>query len=117
MSYNIRIYRKEVKQAEQESKDKNFFENEGNIMRFTEELFDQLKSRLLKYGYKIKKETFEEIFFENDKEETEALLTRFGLFFSAFGEGVFEISMTLSEFTDNGLFAKYDPQNGGWEDE
>ncbi len=52
--------------------------------------------------------------FKND-EGVSALLTSSALYFSATGEGVFEISMTASEFTDSGEFVKYDPQNGRWE--
>ena len=36
--------------------------------------------------------------------------------FSASGEGIFEISMTASEFTDTEEYAKYDPQAGDWEE-
>jgi len=29
---------------------------------------------------------------------------------------IFEVGMTASEFTDTEEFAKYDPQNDGWEE-
>ena len=29
---------------------------------------------------------------------------------------IFEVGMTASEFTDTGEFAKYDVQEGGWEE-
>ena len=46
-----------------------------------------------------------------------ALLTETCLYLVASGEdGIFEINMTASEFTDTGEFLKYDPQDGGWEE-
>ncbi len=116
MSYSISIYRKEVKEAEQQFEGEDFFGNENNLLSFTEEQYQQLKERLLRYNYKISREYGKQITLENSEEKTSALLTGRGLYFNASGEGIFEISMTSSEFTDNGSFVKYDPQNGGWED-
>ncbi|MCC6289948.1 MAG: hypothetical protein IT249_18880 [Chitinophagaceae bacterium] len=46
-----------------------------------------------------------------------ALLTGNALYFTASfnEESIFEAGMAVSEFTDTGEFAKYDPQNTGWE--
>ena len=48
-----------------------------------------------------------------------AYLTQYAIYFSSsFNlEDSFEISMTASEFTDTGEFAKFDPQLGEWEKE
>ena len=88
-----------------------------NILPFTLEQKDYLKNRLLKYSYFIENEKGDNILFgfEDDK-SVSALLTNNCLSFSATGEGIFEISMTSSEFTDNEEFKKFDPQNGGWEE-
>lgn len=47
-----------------------------------------------------------------------ALLTDKSLYFNAnlSESSIFEVGMTASEFTDTGEFAKYDPQNEGWEE-
>ncbi|MGV3631650.1 MAG: hypothetical protein ACO1O6_10595 [Bacteroidota bacterium] len=117
MSYDIRLYRKEVKDQYQEAKDADFFENDNNMIPFTSQQHDGLKTRLLNYGYVIESDRGGHVSFgfKNDP-GVSALLTRNCLYFSSAGEGIFEISMTSSEFTDNGEFAKYDPQSGGWEE-
>ena len=118
MSYDIQLYRKEVKEKYTSSNDQEgFFENETNFVDFTKEQFEDLKERLLDYGYSIESEKKGAISFgfEADK-GTSALLTNNCLFFSSTGEGIFEISMTASEFTDTDEFVKYDPQNDGWEE-
>ncbi len=116
MSYHVELYRKEVKAKQLASGDEGFFENENNLLPFTDEQFESLKERLQDYGYSIQKEGKEiQLGFEAD-ESISVLLTRSGLYFSASGEGIFEIGMTASEFTDTDEFAKYDPQEGGWEE-
>ena len=118
MSYNISLYRKEVKDAEQKSNDENFFDYEDkNVIPFTNEQWNALKTRLLKYEYDIREENAKTISFYNEEEGTTALLTDRALYFSAsYGsDGIFEIRMTASEFTDTGEFATYDPQQNGWE--
>ncbi|MDR1451600.1 MAG: hypothetical protein LBI57_04620 [Helicobacteraceae bacterium] len=114
MSYTVSIFRKEAKQAEEQSRNKDFFENDMNILPFSAEQRNKLKERLLRYEYKIASQSPKRITFENGAKT--ALLTDRGLYFSAsMGDGIFEISMTASEFTDDKDFAKYDPQAGGWE--
>jgi hypothetical protein len=120
MSYDVSIYRKEVKEAEQKSNDENFFDYEDkNVIPFTIEQWNSLRVRLLKYDYEIQQETDMKISFYKETEGVSALLTDRALYFTApYGskQGLFEISMTASEFTDTGEFEKYDPQNGGWEE-
>lgn len=118
MSYDISLYRKEVKNAEQESDDENFFDKEENLIPFTDEQFNLLKTRLLKYDYEIREENAGAISFYNEDEGVTALLTDRALYFTAplGSDGIFEIGMTASEFTDTGEFSKYDPQQNGWED-
>lgn len=117
MSYDIRLFRKEVKDKYLEERSGDFFDNEANIMEFTPQQHAALKERLLSYGYVIQHERPGHISFgyENDR-GISALLTSNGLYFASTGEGIFEISMTSSEFTDTGEFAKFDPQSGGWEE-
>jgi hypothetical protein len=115
MSYTIGIYRKEVQAAQTQSGDGDFFENPGNIPLFSGEQYLSLKERLLRYGYAVSKENGDSVEFENEEENTLALLTDRALYFEASGEGIFEICMTASEFTDTGEFVKFDPQNGEWE--
>lgn len=116
MSYNVQLYRKEVKEKQLASGSDVFFENEKNLIPFTEEQFETLKERLQDYGYSIEKEG-KDIHFNFEADDSiNVLLTKHGLYFSASGEGIFEIGMTASEFTDTDEFAKYDPQEGGWEE-
>ncbi len=117
MSYNIQLYRKEVKKKHITSNDENFFESEENLVPFTKEQKEYLKKRLLRSGYIIENEENEIIAFGFKKDNaTTALLTNSGLFFSSSGDGIVEISMTSSEFTDTEEFLKYDPQDNGWEE-
>ncbi len=118
MSYDIQLYRKEVKEVEIASEDENFFDGEANLLPFTAEQISRLKDRLLKYGYEFDgdRNGYTSYTFKDKSQNVSAMLTKKGLYFNASGEGIFEISMTSSEFTDSGEFAKYDPQNNGWEE-
>lgn len=116
MSYSVYLFRKETKEKQRASGDDSFLEKEEALLPFTEEQFASLRKRLLDYGYKIEAEQSNQIDFINEKEGASAMLTSSGVYFSASGEGIFEISMTASEFTDTEEFAKYDPQAGGWEE-
>ncbi|MEO6718892.1 MAG: hypothetical protein ABIN67_00960 [Ferruginibacter sp.] len=117
MSYDIHLYRAEVKDRHIVSKNDNFFENENNIVPFSQQQFDNLKGRLIRYGYFIENETVRQVSFGFKKDKgTSALLTDNCLSFASGGDGIFEISMTASEFTDTGEYKKYDPQDGGWEE-
>lgn len=116
MSYDVQLYRKEIKDTHTDNNTDDFFENEENLLPFTPEQFEELKSRLISYNFFIEHEKEGMLHFGfADHGGTRALLTKNCLYFSSTGEGIFEISMTASEFTDTGAFAKYDPQQDGWE--
>jgi hypothetical protein len=116
MSYDIQLYRKEVKEKEALSNSEDFFENENNFVTFTSDQKVYLKNRLLRYGYFVESEKDGDTRFGfKDGNGISVLLTDNCLYFSSTGEGIFEIGMTASEFTDSGEFAKYDPQDNGWE--
>jgi hypothetical protein len=54
MSYDIPLYRKEVKEAEQKSNDDDFFDHEDrNVLPFEKEQRNGLKERLLERDYRI----------------------------------------------------------------
>jgi hypothetical protein len=117
MSYDIQLFRKEVKEKYLTHNSDDFFENDENLLPFTNLQKDYLKERLLNYGYVIENETQDQISFGfEDDGGISALLTNNCLFFSSTGEGIFEINMTASEFTDTEEFEKFDPQNKGWEE-
>lgn len=117
MSYAVHLFRIEVREKYASSQDDDFFEKEENLVPFTPSQKEALKNRLLQYNYSLEKEDGTALQFSfPDDEGIEVLLTDSGLYFSAGGEGIFEIGMTASEFTDSGDFAKYDPQQGGWEE-
>lgn len=116
MSYDIQLYRKEVKDLELASNDDSFFEKEENLLPFTAEQKSSLINLLKMYKYSISNEDQYGIHFEfEDDNSISVLLADSCLYFSSTGEGIFEISMTSSEFTDTAEFVKYDPQNDGWE--
>jgi hypothetical protein len=118
MSYGIQLFRIETKEREQRLSIESFFENEINIEPFTKKQFEELKERLLIYDYVLKTKSENGLEFTHPAYSISALLTDRGLYFTASfdKENIFEAGMTASEFTDNGYFAKYDPQNNGWEE-
>ncbi len=117
MSYNVCLFRIETKQKEEKFSGNDFFDNEINFEPFTLKQIEKLKERLALYNYELRNKDASGEHFYNSEEETFALLTDGCLYFTAGmnKDSIFEIGMTASEFTDTGEFAKYDPQNGGWE--
>jgi len=119
MSYNIQVFSIETKEKEQAANDDSFFDREENLVPLTKEQFEGLKDRLLKYKYELINENDSGLHFNHpDEDFGRALLTERGLYFNAnlSESSIFEVGMTASEFTDTGEFAKYDPQNEGWEE-
>ncbi|MDR3220553.1 MAG: hypothetical protein LBU46_00890, partial [Candidatus Accumulibacter sp.] len=98
--------------------DPNFFDDENNLEPFTGQQIERLRKRLAAYHYEFQHRDDCGEHFHNPENGTFALLTGKGLYFTAgFNEDeIFEVGMTASEFTDTGEFAKYDPQNDGWEE-
>ena len=116
MSYNIQVYSVKTMLAETESESEDFFDNDKNLIPFTEKEMQDLKERILRYNYVIKKEDKKGITFENPEfESLRAILTPNALYLRASYDDAFEIGMMASEFTDTEEFAKYDPQADGWE--
>lgn len=118
MSYNIQIFRTETREQEQNLNSEDFFDNEENLVAFTDQQFQQLKERLLQYKYYLTREDHYGLHFNHqDEDYGSVLLTPNGLYFNASwsGNSIFETGMMASELTDTGEFAKYDPQNNGWE--
>jgi len=119
MGYDISLYRIETKEKELNSNDEDFFEYEENIVPFTEKQLQELKERLLQYEYELINEDIYGLHFSHpDEDFGTALLTKQALYFRASwnSDSIFEVGLTVSEFTDTGEFAKYDPQNEGWEE-
>lgn len=118
MSYDIQLFSIATKEREQKQNDDSFFENEDNLEPFTSQQVEELKERLLNYDYALHTESEQGLAFKHLYYAIEALLTDRALYFtSSFDEEcIFEAGMAASEFTDDGDFAKYDPQNDGWEE-
>lgn len=119
MSYNIQLFSIQTKEKERAADDDSFFDREENLVPLTEEQISGLKERLLKYKYELVREDNSGLHFNHpDEDFGSALLTENGLYFNASltESSIFEVGMTASEFTDTGEFAKYDPQNEGWEE-
>ncbi|UWX62199.1 hypothetical protein N0B40_07870 [Chryseobacterium oranimense] len=119
MSYTIQLFSIETKEKEQAAGDDSFFDREENLVPLTEDQVTRLKERLLRYKYELVREDEAGLHFNHpDEDFGNALLTGKGLYFRAnlSENSIFEVGMTASEFTDTGEFAKYDPQNEGWEE-
>lgn len=116
MSYNIQVYTAKTMLAEIEAESEDFFDNDKNLIPFTEKQIQTLKERILRHGYEITKEDKKGITFKNDLfEGMKAILTSNALFLRASYDDAFEIGMLASELCDSDEFAKYDPQADGWE--
>ncbi len=117
MSYDISLYRIETKLNEQKSNDEDFFEHIENMVLFSEGQYQYLQERLKEYNYIFQNKTEYGLFFEHEEYGT-ALLADEALYFTTSfdEETIFEVGLIASEFTDTGEFAKYDPQNEGWEE-
>lgn len=116
MGYHVYIFRKEVRD---QNKDLEFLENDDLVLPFTDEQFNKLKTRLVRYGYQVETETSDTVTFnyKGGQKGINAMLSKKQLSFSSgFDQnGIFEISQTASEFT-GGEFCKLDPQDGQWEE-
>ena len=116
MSYNIQVYSAKTMLAEMESESEDFFDNDKNLIPFTEKQIQVLKERILANNYEITKEDKKGTTFKNDLfEGMRAILTQNALYLRASYDDAFEIGMFSSELCDSDEFAKYDPQTDGWE--
>ena len=116
MSYNIQVYTAKTMLAEIEAESEDFFDNDKNLIPFTEKQIQALKEQLLKAKYEILKEDKKGITLKNDNfEGMKAILTSNALYLRSSFDDAFEIGMMASELADSGEFAKYDPQADGWE--
>lgn len=117
MSYDVQLYSIKTKHKEMNAKDEHFFDEPSKLEKFTNEQFLSLKQRLQVYGYVLTDAADQQYHFEHNEHAIIVLLTDSGLYFHAAfeQEAIFEAGMTCSEFTDTDEFAKYDPQQGGWE--
>jgi hypothetical protein len=116
MSYDVLLLRKEVKELNSAL---DFLENPELIPHFTLNQYSRLKNFLIQFGYHIENEQAGVITF-NFKGGlygiTAALFSnQLSLKCAGFSEeGIFEISQTASELTDNEI-VKLDLQTGSWE--
>lgn len=118
MSYDIQLYRVETKEKEQQYSGDDFWDNEDNLVPFTKEQKQELYERLEDYDYEFQRNSEYGAEFLHE-EYGEALLCDKALYFttSIFDEDIiFEVGLIASEFTDTDEFAKYDPQQEGWEE-
>ncbi len=119
MSFDIQLFHIQTMRNHENSNDDEFFDHLENFTAFSQGQFDALKARLLNYDYEVIRTVDDALHFKKSEDESSvvAYLTRYAIYFSASfnQEDSFEISMTASEFTDTGEFAKYDPQLGTWE--
>jgi hypothetical protein len=118
MSYDIHLFSRETKLKAQKKGQFDFFDDDKNFEPFTDQQIKELMERLTDYGYEfIRKDEFGS-HYSHEEFGISASLANNGLYFSTSGDedDIFEMGMTVSEFTDSGEFEKYDPQNGGWEE-
>lgn len=117
MSYDVQLFRIETRQREEQSNDPDFFEKEDNLVPFSPDQIKGLNIRLERYKFAEERKSTFGIHLYNEQYGISALLTDRAVYFQSGwdSDGIFELSMTTSEFTDTGEFAKYDRQNNGWE--
>ena len=117
MSYDVQLFRIETRQREEQSSDPEFFEKEENLVPFSTEQFKALSDRLNRYKFVEEQKSTHGTHLYNKQFGISALLTDRAVYFQSGwdGDGIFELSMTTSEFTDSGEFSKYDRRNNGWE--
>ncbi|MCI5058209.1 MAG: hypothetical protein MRY83_19005 [Flavobacteriales bacterium] len=134
MGASISIYSKAVQEnCEKHSEDPYaFLESQENLIPFSEDQIKLIEEHLNKRGYRYLRteqpigevpirRAYE---FEDNSLGIEVFLTQNGLHFSSpNGEGVFEITMTGSEFGSSldydplaKQFSVFDPLQGGWVD-
>lgn len=119
MSYDLQLFSIETMYKYQKSEDEDFFEHADHLCKFAEQQFEELKERLLAYEFESVKTERGIIEFEKPDSTILALLTMSGVYFQAgFNQdGIFDVIMMASEFTDTGEFTEYNPQSGEWESE
>lgn len=116
MGYHIQLYTIQTRQAQMAMKEDTFFENPKNFIPFTNEQYENLIESLKEYNYYIEKQENDTIYFLNEEYKSiQAILDTSALYLSSSFTDSFEIGMMASELTDTNEFAKYDPQNVGWE--
>ena len=118
MSYDLKIYRNEVREN---SSSLDFLENEETVLPFSEKQNAILRKRLKHYKYELesKNDLFEEYNYDGGKLGISALLTNNCLTFRCAGgsqDGLFEIIQTASEFSDGDL-SVLNLQEGTWENQ
>ncbi|MFN8249746.1 MAG: hypothetical protein U0T68_12395 [Ferruginibacter sp.] len=117
MSYDVRVYTKETMENEKNFSGEDFFEIEENIISFTPDQYEKLKQMIDYDLVEIKRDDMGVHYqHKNESIPISGLLTSNALYLSTpwNPDGIFEIGMLASELTV-GEFAKYDPQNNGWE--
>ncbi len=118
MSYDIELYRKEVKEKAQAYDNALFWENEANILPFTPKHKELIHKWLLDEGYLVTNETDNEISYEHEADEAiSATLTKRTLYLSTTSSDTFDLDMLASKLVLTGKFAKFNPQSDEWEGE
>lgn len=115
MSYHVQILRRETQTKYDEAGRPDFFESGGQLVPFTRDDLDELRSQLELRGYAEREVTSRGTIFAKEDVGAEALLTDSCLYLRGSGvDAVFEIGMFASEVASE-TFAKFDPQDGSWE--
>ncbi len=111
MNYYIQLYTIETKERYLNFNGDEFFPNQENIARFTEQQYQDLKEKLLKYGYSFAEQTKYGLKFTHPKYPISALLKVGCVCFTAEDEDEFvsETHKTIAAIASHG-FATYDPQ-------
>lgn len=118
MGYHIMVFRAETKAKHQSINDDLFFENKNNLYPFSPEQLEELTS-YLNYDFNCVKEDATGKSYVNKKSESiTALLTNSGIYFKCGWDtdDIFEAGMLASDLNDGTSYAKFDPQNNGWEE-
>lgn len=116
MNYEIilYVYDVNVRRLHKKNPSLDFFELYENITPFKKDKKEELKRKLLEFGYIIHEEIngMISLKLENDNHQS-VLLTNRTLRFSTTGD-IFEMSKTVSKFVDDKFLAIYNPQTASW---
>ena len=117
MSYDITLYRKEVKDKHKKDNSDTFFNDNNNLLEFSAEKKEEIKRKLLAKGFILERDINNLILFKFPKiDAITVLLTNTYLYFSTSKNNSSELRKLALEFTEDNYLAKYNRQTGGWKE-
>lgn len=112
MSYDIQVFRQEVKERYRQYATDDFFEQESNFLEFTKEQNTMIHQLLSASSFK----STGQYTFVHQQEAAIVELSSSTLYCSAnTGKGIDALYQFLNLLLENSAFLKFDPQDKGWD--